>query len=444
MRKGWAISFAASLLAIAFAATASVAQAETKTVVSSETNSLCVNPVKGFTPKKGKNINYTPLTKANKGGPFPDTGGACASGSPTHPVAMAAPGQPAAPYSGAIPGASWVSIVANGSDASNPPPRYYIYDATFELCANQTEGTSMSGTMFADNEAGAFLNGQPIGNQPLHGTTENFDGPPSGGWPFGTNTHFNPGLNTLQFVVLDESPGFTALDFSATVTTAHPCEAEEFPGLGRCVKATAGGQEPSGCEEGKEGAVGGDEWLAGAAKNKFTSKEGLSFFETPTGFGLACKSDTDVGEYIGESEDLETVTFKDCDVPGAECTNQPGGFETKPLRSLYGFIKRPEEVGVSLEPVTGTTYAEFECQGMGKGSISGSVIAPVTPVRTMTKTFTETFTGSAGVQTPERFEGEPKDTLTCVIPPSSTPEPCSFKSTDKITNEEKLEIRLTP
>ncbi len=210
------------------------------------------------------------------------------------------------------------------------------------------------------------------------------------------------------------------------------------------MKAKGTGDEPAGCEEGKEGVAGEDEWLAGAVKNKFTSKEGLSFFETPTGNYLPCKSDTDVGEYIGESEDLETITFKDCDVPGAECTNTAGGFETKPLRSLYGFIKRPEEVGVSLEPATGTTFAEFECEAMGKGSISGSVIAPITPLKTMTKTFTETFSGNAGVQTPERFEGEPKDTLTCVIPPSSTPEPCSFKSTDKVTNEEKLEIRLTP
>jgi hypothetical protein len=432
---------ASLLLALA---TAGAAQAETKTVVSGETNSLCVNPVKGFTPAKGKKINYAPLTKADKEGPFPDTGGACAPGTPTHPVAMGAPGQPAAPYSGSIPGASWVSIVASGSDGSNPPPKYYIYDATFELCANQTEGTSLSGTMFADNEAGAFLNGQPIGNQPLHGSIENFDGPPSGGWPFGTSAHFDVGPNTLQFVVLDESAAFTALDFSATITSTRPCEAEEFPGLGRCVKAKGTGGEPAGCEEGKEGAAGEDEWLAGAAKSKFTSKEGLSFFETPAGNYLPCKSDTDVGEYIGESEDLETITFRDCDVPGAECTNTAGGFETKPLRSLYGFVKRPEEVGVSLEPATGTTFAEFECEAMGKGSISGSVIAPITPVKTMTKTFTETFTGHAGVQTPERFEGEPKDTLTCVIPPSSTPEPCSFKSTDKVTNEEKLEIRLTP
>jgi hypothetical protein len=443
MKKLLLMCLSASLLLLALA-TAGAAQAETKTVVSGETNSLCVNPVKGFTPTKGKKINYAPLTKPDKEGPFPDTGGACATGSPTHPVAMAPPGQPVYPYSGSIPGASWVSIVANGSDGSNPPPKYYIYDATFELCPNQTEGTSLAGTMFADNEAGAFLNGQPIGDQPLHGSTENFDGPPSGGWPFGTSAHFNVGLNTLQFVVLDESAAFTALDFSATVTSTRPCEAEEFPGLGRCVKAKGTGDEPTGCEEGKEGVAGEDEWLAGAVKNKFTSKEGLSFFETPTGNYLPCKSDTDVGEYIGESEDLETITFKDCDVPGAECTNTAGGFETKLLRSLYGFIKRPEEVGVSLEPATGTTFAEFECEGMGKGSISGSVIAPITPLKTMTKTFTETFTGHAGVQTPESFEGEPKDTLTCVIPPSSTPEPCSFKSTDKVTNEEKLEIRLTP
>ncbi|HYB24127.1 MAG TPA: hypothetical protein VED41_10040 [Solirubrobacteraceae bacterium] len=93
--------------------------------------------------------------------------------------------------------------------------------------------------------------------------------------------------------------------------------------------------------------------------------------------------------------------------------------------------------------MSGTTFAQFACGGEA-GSISGSVIAPVTPVMVMTKTFTETFTGSGGLQAPESFEGEPKDTLSCVIPPSSTPEQCALTSTDKITNEEKLEIRLAP
>jgi hypothetical protein len=202
-----------------------------------------------------------------------------------------------------------------------------------------------------------------------------------------------------------------------------------------------GGYEGTGCEA--EASDGKQEWLGGAGADKFTSSEGLSFFETVGGHDLACKSDTDSGEYLGESEDRETITYRDCDVPGAECTNKPGGFETKRLRSLYGFIARPASVGVSLEPLTGTTFAEFECAGQ-KGQITGSVIAPVTPVGTMTTTFTEEFTGSAGVQSPEAFEGEPQDTLSCVIPPSSTPEPCSFKSKDKITNEEKLEIRLAP
>ncbi|HYB23929.1 MAG TPA: hypothetical protein VED41_09045, partial [Solirubrobacteraceae bacterium] len=353
MRRTLVTCACAALTLVALAAAGTAAQAETKTLVSSEASSLCVNPTKGFKPKKNsKEINYAPLEESNPGGgPFPDTGKACEAGTPSHPAAMGAPGQPAGPYHGSIAGASWVSLVASGSDASNPPPRYYIYDATFDLCANQLAGASISGTMFADNIASAYLNGELIGRQPYAGLVENFNGPPAGGWPFGpASGPFRAGVNTLQFVVLDESTAYTGLDFSATVTAPSvECEASEFPGLGRCAKAKGGDYENSSCETQATG--GSYEWLAGAAKNKFKSKEGLSTFTTVGAKTLTCKSDTDVGEYVGESEDLETITFKDCDIPGRECTNEPGAFATKPLRSLYGFITKPTVAGVSLEPV---------------------------------------------------------------------------------------------
>jgi hypothetical protein len=220
----------------AFAAVPVVAQAEetvVQTLLSSETNSLCVNP-KAMKPTIGGKLNFAPLTKAHKG-PFPDTGKACAPETPTHPVAMGGPSEKAFPYNGAITGARWVSINAKGEDSSNPPPKYYIYDATFTLCANQVATAEINVNMFADNTAGAFLDGVPIGHLGfgLPATNhENFDQEgttphgPIGGWPFGPNVGaaggFKAGLNTLQFVVLDESPGNTGLDFSATVISP-PC-----------------------------------------------------------------------------------------------------------------------------------------------------------------------------------------------------------------------------
>ncbi len=202
-------------------------------------NSLCVDPTPGFEPVISGVPNYAPLTTANipAGQPFPDTGASCAEGFPLKAVPLkdGGPGKAAWPYIGKLPpNAEWVSYNNEGWDFANvsPPnignsaPQYYIYDETFILCQATQELTraTITGTMFADNRAGAFLNGYPIGNQPLNNVLENFNGPPIGGFPFGTNllADFNPAgvPNTLQFVVMDQSPPFTGLDFKAKLKWA--------------------------------------------------------------------------------------------------------------------------------------------------------------------------------------------------------------------------------
>jgi len=237
MKRQHFISLAPLLVIAAFTVMPVVAQAETQTLVSNETNSLCINPT-AFKPIISGKPNYKPLYTAHKG-KFPDTGKACAPETVTHAVALVpgGPGNGAGPWNGKIPGASWVSLDNTGEDSSNLAPKYYIYDATFTMpCGNQVAQSAINVNMFADNTAGAFLNGVPIGQLHYGGANigqENFDqegttphGPP-GGFPFGPNVGvaggFIPGLNTLQFVVLDESPAFTGLDFSATVTSP-PCE----------------------------------------------------------------------------------------------------------------------------------------------------------------------------------------------------------------------------
>ncbi len=237
MSTRFSLGLAASLVILALAGVAATAQAETKILVSSEANSLCVSPTeKGFEPtvgsgKKAKR-NYKPLTKSHKG-PYPDSGEACAPGTASHPTDVTlpgpgGPGEKALPYNGAIPLASWVSIAATASDAGNPPPAYYIYDVPFELSCKKAK---IEGTMFADNTAAAILNGKNIGHLNFGAANigqENFDQEgttphgPVGGFPFSANNHFSVGLNILQFVVLDESTSFTGLDFAATVTAECP------------------------------------------------------------------------------------------------------------------------------------------------------------------------------------------------------------------------------
>jgi hypothetical protein len=226
------VSRASLVTIVALAAMApAIAQAETQTVVSSEANALCINPTPGFEPIIGGKPNYAPLTTPHKG-PFRVIGKSCAPETLHHPVAMAGPGEAAPPYTGSISGASWVSINKEGSDSSNPAPKYYIYDATFIPCANQVASAQVTVNLFAGNTAGAFLNGVPIGHQEFgpSADSKNFDSPPgpAGGWPFtsavGPPAGFKVGKNKLQFVVLDESgeesaPNNTGLDFRAAVAS---------------------------------------------------------------------------------------------------------------------------------------------------------------------------------------------------------------------------------
>jgi PKD repeat protein len=230
-------SLAPLLACGALAVVPAPARAETTTLASGEDTALCIDPV-GLDPGIAGSPDEAALYTEHDG-PFPDTGTACAGGSthasartgPGHPGSEGGPGNPAWPYSGAIPGASWVSINSSGED-SYETPRYYIYSTTFELCATQLEGTTAQGTMLADDAAGAFVNGVPIGHQPPNSHAlgyPNENGTPT---PFSYGIAQAPaalkvGVNTLQIVVLDEAPSLTGVDFAASVTSRHECREEE-------------------------------------------------------------------------------------------------------------------------------------------------------------------------------------------------------------------------
>jgi hypothetical protein len=310
--------------------------------------------------------------------------------------------------------------------------------------------------MLADNTASAFLNGVTVGGLAFHlepTNHQNFN-TIGGEGPFGPNIGaaggFKAGLNTLQFVVLDESRECTGLDFSATIKAPRCTSGEppEFPGVGRCIKVVTkgtGSYKDAGCET-AEVENGNYEWLPGAVKNKFTSTEGASFFEGKSGQKITCKASTDTGEYNGESEDHETMRFTGCETAGFKC-NSAGAAEgeivTTLLKSVPGFIKRPKTVGVSLEGPSGI-FAEFECAGGAvKIVMRGSVISSITPVSKMTTTFKETFAEIKGVQKYQKCEGEPTDILE--TSENGGPfEQTGFSSIDTITNEEPLEMREAP
>lgn len=247
--------------------------------------------------------------------------------------------------------------------------------------------------------------------------------------------------------------GICLLAMLATSAIAVAGASAAPPELGRCVKNATGAvgkYKDPGCEKGEVKAKGTFEWLPGAIKNKFTQTSAKSTFETVTKLKIACASDTGSGEYLSgnNKEDLETITYSGCVINGpvgsakvkgpCQSIGSPAGtIVTSPLRSLLGFINAPKEVGVDLSSVSGGPIVELGCAGVVI-SINGSVIAPITPISKMTTTFKEKFKAKVGIQSPEKFEGEPPDTLTCTV--AGTPLPCGLTSTETITNEELLEV----
>jgi hypothetical protein len=233
------------------------------------------------------------------------------------------------------------------------------------------------------------------------------------------------------------------LSVSAAITVVAAADAIAAPPeIGRCVKVKKGEGHfrDAGCEKGEVKEAGTYNWVPGVIKPKFTSTEGVSFFETVTGTKVVCKASTDSGEYLPPKEDRETIRFTGCEASGIPCTTAgraSGEIETSLLRSVLGFILAPKQVGVDLEALSGGSWAVFDC-GPVHIAIVGSVIARVTPISKMTLTFKEKFVQAKGKQKPEKFEGQPKDTLTCIV--NEVAEQCGFSSLDTVTNEEKLEI----
>lgn len=194
---------------------------------------------------------------------------------------------------------------------------------------------------------------------------------------------------------------------SALVASAASAAAPEFKPW--CYKKGVGSKykTKAACEA---GVITTGEW----ERIHFTSTSGPALLETTEKNKVECASDTDSGELTGPKTDLVTVRFEGCKAFEETCQSGAvaGVIETKPLKSLLGFIKKtaPIEVGVALSPVTGEVLAEFECSKVPI-VVKGSVIGVITPLKTTGVTFTETFTQAAGVQKPTKLEGEPADVL---------------------------------
>lgn len=223
------------------------------------------------------------------------------------------------------------------------------------------------------------------------------------------------------------------------------------PELGRCLAKLGGTYANSSCTTIRAG-VTKYEWVPGPGpKNLFTFttktlQQGIDLEgRAKNGDKLICGNNGHgFGEYVSASEQLETVVLEACTgVSGlaGECTSAgdpQGEITTAQLRGLYGFIKRPGNAGISLEPASGTTFIGFECGGVPV-IVRSSIIAPLTPRNKMTTTFEEKFKASGVKQNPTHFEFGAKDVLEASI--NSGPfEEAGATTTDLIKSQESLEF----
>ncbi len=149
---------------------------------------------------------------------------------------------------------------------------------------------------------------------------------------------------------------------------------------------------------------------------------------------VECESEHATGEATGTKEVVNiSVRFIGCTHSGTPATTVPstscsptcvaGEIETNKLKGRLGYInKANHEVGVLLEPATGTLFATFEAVngnfldrvGVGNategsfyeeknapvpagsdGTGNDGIISPIVPVNTMTRTFTQNYSVEA-------------------------------------------------
>ncbi len=232
-----------------------------------------------------------------------------------------------------------------------------------------------------------------------------------------------------------------------------------LPEIGRCVVAQSTGEgkgtvfhgayEDKGCTSEVQGHEGKYEWTTGAAKAKFTAKGGAMTLAGASGAGVTCRNSLMTGEYTGPKSLSASVAFKGCKSTISREACQSNGAATgevtaSGLTGGLGFIEDVQSesglsVSVGVDLGDGSPLPA-RCAGVKEELVvNGSVIAAIAKIDAMSKTFSLAYTQSAGKQSPEQFEGGSKDTLVATL--GSGAEQAGLSTTEKISNEESLEIK---
>ncbi|HUH80950.1 MAG TPA: hypothetical protein VLZ06_06450 [Solirubrobacteraceae bacterium] len=347
---------------LAFAVTPALAWGmgteKTIMVFSEASNSLCVNPT--YFPNPA--VEYFKPLEPPTTGPFHEEPPYCAS-TPTHPITEGGlAGGPsgfkygANPlYGASIAGGTWVSPYPGAK--SSHVPAYYVYDAEFEIPCTP-EAAAMKGQFLADNAAAAYLNGKWLAHDELNNspTAKNFVMPTAfAGVP-------GPGLNILQFVVLDQTEPYTGLDFKAIIK--YKCKEIRWEKVG--------------------------------TEKEQTISWGKLTFTTPVG-PVTCKK-SDAGNIWNPKKGNgldETVLFDLYECSAEEC---PKGVEVT-ASGLPWNTELEEVSGVIRDKMTGVALS-VDCEGR-VFNFAGELTPKVVKATKKTPGIDEFDAGSGGLQSTE-------------------------------------------
>jgi hypothetical protein len=258
---------------------------------------------------------------------------------------------------------------------------------------------------------------------------------------------------TYHFRIVAANGGAPAKGSDQSFATLPP--QEELPEIGRCLKLKkpTGKYAEAGCTVKSAGEDSGSyEWAfePGSARS-FTFKNGAATLETVGGAKIKCLENTYGGEYTGSKAALVNLKLTGCEPTnrfGITCQStgaHSGEVNFNILEGHLGYIENGSEptVGMALTPTAleQPYVAQFHC-GEVPVAITGGVIVPYSALNKMAATFTVPLKATKGVQTPEALEGGSPELLNMIIGEAAS-EQAGLKASDKVTNQESLEIKAS-
>jgi hypothetical protein len=235
-----------------------------------------------------------------------------------------------------------------------------------------------------------------------------------------------------------------------------------LPVIGHCVKEPAekengmtvyhGLYVNSGCTFEIPSRQGKYEWVPGPGTGKaFTTEGKTATLETIAKAKVKCLESHGSGEYTGTKTATFSTTFTGCELTSTKeaCQSSGQGSGTVVANGLQGelgfvedkIVESNQAVVLGWDLMHEPTVISAEC-GVAKEAltVTGSVVAPLSAINKMLPSYTLKLKASGGLQLPEGFEEEAKDTLSATIG-SIGPEQAGLTSAIKVNNSEKLEIK---